>query len=336
MPVGTQATVKTLDADELEELDFPIVLANTYHLALRPGDELIHGAGGLHRFMGFGGKILTDSGGFQVFSLKDLRKIDEDGVDFRSPIDGSSHRFTPERAVQIQRNLGADIIMAFDECPPGDASESYILESMHRTHRWAKQSLEEFQKDPQHQHLFGIIQGGIHKDLRLESQTAIQSHEFDGIAIGGLSVGESKESMREVLEALAPGYCEKRPRYLMGVGTPEDFLTSVSNGIDLFDCVMPTRVGRHGKFYTRGGAINIINSGFKNDFNPIDADCNCKVCLRYSRAYIHHLFRTKEFLGPRLASYHNLAFFKNFMDAMRQSIIQDKFQSFKESWSQAI
>jgi queuine tRNA-ribosyltransferase len=333
MPVGTQATVKTLDSCELEDLGFPIILANTFHLALRPGDEVVHAAGGLHGFMGFGGKILTDSGGFQVFSLKDLRKVDEEGVDFRSPIDGSSHRFTPARAVKIQRNLGADIMMAFDECPPGDASEDYIVQSMERTHRWAKLSLDEFKRDPGHQHLFGIIQGGIHKSLRLQSQAAIQSLEFDGIAIGGLSVGESKESMREVLEALAPAYCEKRVRYLMGVGTPGDFLTSVSQGIDLFDCVMPTRVGRHGKLYTRQGSINIINSKFKTEFEPLDPSCACKVCSRYSRAYLHHLFRTREFLGPRLASYHNLAFFKNFMDSMRQSILNDKFQEFKDSYA---
>ncbi|PCJ21611.1 MAG: tRNA guanosine(34) transglycosylase Tgt [Candidatus Cloacimonadota bacterium] len=332
MPVGTKATVKTLTNDDLEEMGFPIILGNTYHLYLRPGSSLIKELGGLHGFTGFKRKFLTDSGGFQVFSLKDLRKIDDNGVDFRSIIDGSKHRFTPKNVIETQRELGADIIMAFDECPPGDANWDYISQSMKKTHEWAQICVDEFSKNKGHQHLFGIIQGGIHEDLRLESQNFIQSLGFDGIAIGGLSVGETREDMVRILEVLSTGYDPKRLRYLMGVGTPFDFLNSIKNGIDMFDCVMPTRVARHGKLYSFSGDINILNSKYKRDNSLIDEDCGCKVCQRTTKAYLHHLFKSKEFTGQRLASYHNLAFFHAFMEKVKKHINNNSFMDFYNDW----
>lgn len=334
MPVGTRATVKTLDSHELEELDFEILLGNTYHLYLRPGSTRIEAAGGLAKFMGYSGLTLTDSGGFQVYSLKDLRKIDEKGVEFRSIIDGSKHRFEPASVVQIQREIGADIMMAFDECPPGDADKNYVAQSMKKTHRWLQECVDEFHKERKHQHLFGIIQGGVFSDLRKESQEYVQSSEVDGIAVGGLSVGETRDQMQDVLSTLSQNYPEAKPRYLMGVGTPWDFLQAVSHGIDMFDCVMPSRVARHGKLYTTRGSINILNSKFREMDESVDEDCQCKVCTRYSASYLHHLFREKEFTALRLATYHNLYFFKTFMEEMRASIEQGTFQEFKKSWEE--
>ena len=332
MPVGTKATVKTLTNEDIEEMGFPIILGNTYHLYLRPGSSLINDMGGLHGFTGFKGRFLTDSGGFQVFSLKELRTIDDHGVDFRSIIDGSKHRFTPKNVVETQRELGADIIMAFDECPPGDADWDYISQSMKKTHDWAQICIDEFSKDRGHQHLFVIIHGGIHEDLRLEIQKFIQSLDFDGIAIGGLSVGETREDMIRILEVLSKGYDPKRVRYLMGVGTPIDFLNAIKNGIDMFDCVMPTRVARHGKLYTFQGEINILNSKFRGDDSLLDEECPCKVCQRTTKGYLHHLFKSKEFTGQRLASYHNLAFFHAFMKRVREEINNNTFLDFYQNW----
>ncbi len=336
MPVGTKATVKTLDSTDLDELGFPIILANTYHLYLRPGSKRIYDAGGLKKFMSYDGLFLTDSGGFQVYSLKDLRKIKEDGVEFRSIIDGSKHFFCPDSVIRTQRELGADIMMAFDECPPGDCERDYARDSMKKTHRWANQCLQ-VKDDTQNialnsQYLFGIIQGGIFDDLRLESQKVIQSMEFDGYAVGGLSVGESKEDKQRILKLLAPGYKFDKLRYLMGVGTPQDLMLGVENGIDLFDCVMPTRVARHGKLYTSRGAVNIKNAKFRNMDVPVDPDCRCKLCTRYTASYLHHLIREDEWTGLRLASLHNLEFFRKFMAEMRESIRQGNFSNFLKHW----
>jgi queuine tRNA-ribosyltransferase len=336
MPVGTKASVKALDSYDLDELSFPVVLANTYHLYLRPGPDIIAGLGGLHRFAGMSSAMLTDSGGFQVFSLKELRKIDDEGVDFRSIIDGSSHRFTPERVIKIQRQLGADIIMAFDECAPHDASEAYLRKSLQRTHRWADESLAEYENSPLHQHLFGIIQGGLSESMRRESQDYIQSRNFSGIAVGGLSVGESKEEMKRILEVLAPGYDRSRLRYLMGVGTPLDFINAVSCGIDMFDCVMPTRVARHARVYTESGELNLMNARFATLDEPLDKNCSCRVCKRYSCAYLHHLFKAKEMTAMSLASFHNLHFFKKFMEQMREAISADRFSEFRRRWSPVV
>lgn len=332
MPVGTLATVKTLDSEELEEIGFPIILANTYHLCLRPGEKVVENSGGIHSFMAFKNRVLTDSGGFQIFSLSGMRKVDDQGVDFRSVYDGSLHRFTPERVIDIQRSLGSDIMMVLDECPPGDADRKIVQRSLERTHRWAAECRHYFDKERRNQHLFGIIQGGGFEDLRLDSQREIQSLGFDGIAIGGLSVGESLAVRRRVLQALAPGYQKKSIRYLMGIGTPEDFLLGVENGVDIFDCVMPTRVARHGKVYTFEGTLNMYNACHINDSSPLAESCECRVCKRYSRGYIHHLFRSKEFLAQRLASYHNLFFFHQFMSDMRRAIYEGQFSSFRDSF----
>lgn len=332
MPVGTLATVKTLDSVELEEIGFPIILANTYHLCLRPGEKIVENAGGIRSFMSFKNRVLTDSGGFQVFSLSGMRKVDDHGVDFRSVYDGSIQRFTPRRVIDIQRSLGSDIMMVLDECPPGDADRSFVRKSLDRTHRWAAECRNYFAEEKRHQNLFGIIQGGSFEDLRLASQREIQSMGFDGIAIGGLSVGESMDDRRRVLQALAPGYQAKSIRYLMGIGTPEDFLLGVENGVDIFDCVMPTRVARHGKIYTFRGSLNMYNACHKHDINPLDESCKCRVCERYSRSYIHHLFRSKEFLAQRLASYHNLFFFHSFMAKMRLAICGGTFTAFRDSF----
>ena len=309
---------------------------NTYHLYLRPGSKRIYEAGGLKKFMAYDGLFLTDSGGFQVYSLKDLRKIKEDGVEFRSIIDGSKHFFSPSSVIKTQRELGADIMMAFDECPPGDCDWEYAKDSMEKTHRWANQCLEA-KADTENialgsQYLFGIIQGGVYDDLRFKSQQVIQSMEFDGYAIGGLSVGESQEEKQRILKLLAPGYKSNKLRYLMGVGTPQDLMLGVENGIDLFDCVMPTRVARHGKLYTSKGAVNIKNAKFRTMDTPVDPDCECKLCTRYSASYLHHLIREDEWTGLRLASLHNLEFFRKFMLQMRQSLRQGNFSNFLKHW----
>jgi queuine tRNA-ribosyltransferase len=320
MPVGTRASVKTLSQEEVAELGFQIILSNTYHLYLRPGDERIARLGGLHRFMRWERAILTDSGGYQVFSLAKLRQIDDDGVTFRSHIDGSEHRFTPERAVQIQRNLGSDIMMAFDECPPYPASRDEVAKATERTYRWAVRCRTAWLEQPNQQALFGIIQGGVYDDLRLMSLQQITELDLPGYAIGGVSVGEPVEEMRRVVELVAPRMPADKPRYLMGVGTPDDLLHAVQQGVDMFDCVLPTRLARHHTVFTSAGRINLRNAQYQERDEPLDPTCDCWVCQRYSLAYIHHLFRAGEMLAYRLATYHNLAFYARLMARIRQQI----------------
>jgi len=332
MPVGTQATVKAMSSRELKEINSQIILANTYHLYLRPGDELIKNAGGLHKFMNWDRPILTDSGGFQVFSLSDLREIEEEGVHFRSHLDGSKHFISPEKSMQIQKNLGSDIVMAFDECPPYPADRSYVDNSLERTIRWAERCKIEM-KDS-NQALFGIIQGGVYPDLRKKSVQEMKKFDFPGYSIGGLSVGEPKEEMYEVLEYTAPIMPRNKPRYLMGVGTPEDLLDSIYHGIDMFDCVMPTRIARHGQVFTSKGRLTVRNAKYKDDFNPIDEECSCHVCKNYSRAYIRHLIKRNEILGVRLTTYHNLYFMLNLAEEIRHSLKNDMFNDFRDEFYQ--
>ncbi|OYT69126.1 MAG: tRNA guanosine(34) transglycosylase Tgt [Armatimonadetes bacterium JP3_11] len=325
MPVGTQASVKTLSQDELEQLGFKIILGNTYHLYLRPGDERIARLGGLHRFMSWSGAILTDSGGFQVFSLAGLRQIDDEGVTFRSHLDGSEHRFTPERSIQVQRHLGSDIMMAFDECPPYPASYDAVARATERTYQWAIRSKQAWESTSSlstngEGALFGIIQGGVHEDLRLMSLQQITSLELPGYAIGGVSVGEPVEEIRRIVEFVAPRMPAEKPRYLMGVGTPEDILHAVQQGVDMFDCVLPTRMARHGAVFTSRGRLNLRNAKHLEAREPIDPECRCWVCQRYTLAYIHHLFRAGELLGLRLATYHNLAYYARWMAHLREAI----------------
>jgi queuine tRNA-ribosyltransferase len=328
-PVGTKATVKSLTQRHLRELDAPLILANTYHLYLRPGDELIAELGGLHDFMSWDRPILTDSGGFQVFSLSDMRKVDEEGVTFKSYIDGSMHRFTPERSIKIQENLGADIIMAFDECAePYD--RDYIEKAMHRTHRWAERSLKaQSRKD---QALFGIVQGGVFPELRKISAEYIASLDFPGIAIGGLSVGETKEEMHGMLEVVNAILPENKPRYLMGVGTPEDLVNGVMRGVDIFDCVLPTRLARHNAAMTDTGRMNLMNAQYAKDEHPISDTCTCYTCQNYSRAYIRHLIQSKEMLSGTLVSIHNVHTLLNLVRNMRQAIINKNFSSFAKHY----
>jgi queuine tRNA-ribosyltransferase len=326
-PVGTQATVKTLTPHELHELRAELILANTYHLYLRPGAERIARLGGLHDFMGWHGPILTDSGGFQVFSLAHLRSVDDDGVTFRSHLDGSEHRFTPEAAILAQEQLGADIVMCLDEC--GDALEREPLEAaLKRTHHWAARCRAAQRRTDQA--LFGILQGGIYADLRWESARFLTSLDFPGYAIGGLSVGESKEQMYDALGVTTPELPVDRPRYLMGVGAPEDILRSVALGVDMFDCVLPTRVARNGGFLTHGGRLNIRNAQFADDSSPIESQCTCYTCEHFSRAYLRHLFRAGEILGPRLATIHNLHFMLRLMQRIREAIADGTFAQFSQ------
>ncbi len=328
-PVGTQATVKTLSPDDLVSVGARLILANAYHLYLRPGHELIRDLGGLHRFMNWKGPILTDSGGFQVFSLVDLRDVDEDGVTFRSHIDGSMHRFTPEKVMQIEEALGSDIAMVLDECPP-PKDRGYNEEALKRTHSWAIRCRNAHRREDQA--LFGIVQGGIFPDLREASAKFVTSLDFQGYAIGGLSVGETKEEMYATLDATVPLLPEDRPRYLMGVGTPEDILEGVERGIDFFDCVFPTRVARNGTFLTHTGRLNIKNARFTDDLEPIEPGCTCYTCRNYSRAYLRHLFMAKETLGLRLATIHNIHFMEKLMADVRRSIKDGTFLEFKESF----
>jgi queuine tRNA-ribosyltransferase len=322
-PVGTQATVKTVTPAQLAELGASLVLSNTYHLYLRPGDELVARSGGLHEFMHWPHPMLTDSGGYQVFSLARTRKIDEDGVTFKSHIDGSEHRFTPERSIQIQENLGADIIMAFDECADPNNTE-YIQKAMQRTHAWAERSLKAHQR--QDQALFGIIQGGVDLEMRVTSAKFISSLPFPGIAIGGLSVGETKSEMYTVLETINPYLPEHKPRYLMGVGTPEDLINGVCRGIDVFDCVLPTRLARHHSAFSRNGRLNMMNAAFASDLRPIDEDCDCYTCQSFSRAYIRHLVVAKELLAGTLLSIHNLHTLIRLMSEIREMILAGIFE----------
>jgi len=328
-PVGTQATVKSLTQRHLKELDAKLILANTYHLYLRPGDELVAEMGGLHAFMGWDGPILTDSGGFQVFSLSDTRKVDEDGVTFKSHIDGSSHRFTPESSVVIQENLGADIIMAFDECAePYD--RDYNQQSMDRTHRWAERCLKAKQRNDQA--LFGIVQGGVFPDLRETSAAYIASLDFPGNAIGGLSVGETKAEMHAMIEVVNAVLPEDKPRYLMGVGTPDDLVEGIRRGIDIFDCVLPTRLARHKSAMTDTGRMNMMNAQYARDERPISLNCDCYTCQNYSRAYIRHLIQAREMLFGTLLSIHNIHTLLRLTQNLRQSIMDGQFEQFTNQY----
>ena len=326
MPVGTQASVKTLAPEELKEMGAGIILSNNYHLFLRPGSKLVKEAGGLHKFMNWDRAILTDSGGFQVFSLGDLRKISEEGVTFRSHIDGSKKFLSPEIATQSQMDLGADIIMAFDECVPYPADFKYTRESMELTLRWA-QRCKDTMTNP-NQGLFGIVQGGMYKDLRIECANRLVDMDFPGYAVGGLSVGEPKELMYEMLDITLEHLPQNKARYLMGVGTPDCLVEGVMRGIDMFDCVYPTRVARNGTAMTWNGRLVIKNAQYEHDFHPIDEHCNCYTCRNYSRAYIRHLGRVNEIFGLRLLTIHNLHFLIDFMRQMRQSIMEDRFPEF--------
>ncbi len=328
-PVGTQATVKTLAPRDLEDVGATMVLANTYHLYLRPGAELIAELGGLHRFMAWDKPILTDSGGFQVFSLSNLRRITDDGVAFRSHVDGSEHLFTPEKVIQIQEQLGADIIMCFDECAP-PLDYEYNERALERTHRWAERCRQAHTREDQA--LFGIVQGGVFPDLRRRSAEFIGSLDFPGIAIGGLSVGESKADMYRTLEELEPVLPRRKPRYLMGVGAPEDLLEGVARGMDMFDCVLPTRIARNGGVFSREGRLNLRNAQYARDTRPIEENCNCYTCRHFSRAYLRHLVLAKEILAFHLNSIHNLHFLLQLMSDMRKAIAEGRFTSFKEEF----
>ena len=333
MPVGTQATVKTMSKEELIDIGSEIILGNTYHLYLRPNDELIARLGGLHKFMNWDRPILTDSGGFQVFSLGSLRKIKEEGVYFSSHIDGSKHFISPEKSIQIQNNLGSDIAMLFDECPPGLSSREYIIPSVERTTRWAKRCVEAHQKKDS-QGLFAIVQGGIYEDLRQKSldELSEMDESFSGYAIGGLAVGEPREDMYRILDYIVEKCPEEKPRYLMGVGEPVDMLNAVESGIDMMDCVQPTRLARHGTVFTKDGRLVIKSERYKEDTKPLDEECDCYVCKNYSRAYIRHLIKVQEVLGLRLTSYHNLYFLIKLMKDAREAIKEKRFKEFKENF----
>ena len=328
-PVGTQATVKTLSPDELVSAGADLILANTYHLYLRPGADLIAEFGGVHEFMGWQRPVLTDSGGFQVFSLEGLRSIDDDGVRFRSHLDGSEHFFSPEKSIQIQEQLGADIIMAFDECAE-PLNRAYNEAALERTHRWAERC--RCAQTREDQALFGIVQGGVFADLRESSARFLSSLGFPGYAIGGLSVGESKEDMHAMLEVTTPLLPEGKPRYLMGVGSPEDLWEGVARGIDLFDCVLPTRLARNGALLTRAGRLNLRNARFARDHGPIEDGCTCYTCQRFSRAYLRHLLKAGEVLGLRLNSLHNVHFMLDLMREIRDSILDGTFAQRQEAF----
>lgn len=331
MPVGTRATVKTMTPEELKDLGAQIILSNTYHLYLRPGHELIKEAGGLHKFMNWDKPILTDSGGFQVFSLGDLRKITEEGVEFRSHIDGSRHFISPEKSIEIQNALGSDIIMAFDECAPYPSDRDYVKHSLERTTRWAKRC-KEAHRNPETQALFGIVQGGMYRDLREQSAKEIMDLDFPGYAIGGLSVGEPKELMYEVLDYTVPLLPKNKPRYLMGVGSPDCLFEGVIRGIDMFDCVLPTRIARNGTVMTSQGKVVIRNAKYARDFGKLDPECDCYTCRNYSRAYIRHLFNVNEILGARLTTIHNLYFLLKLMENIRLAIKEDRLLQYKEEF----
>jgi queuine tRNA-ribosyltransferase len=329
MPVGTQATVKAMSPRDLRDVGARIILGNTYHLYLRPGDERIARLGGLHAFMGWDGPILTDSGGFQVFSLAQRRTVDADGVTFRSHIDGSEHRFTPEKIVAIQENLGADLVVCLDECAPADDYD-YNVQALARTHAWA-QRCKAAQTRPD-QALFGVVQGGVFPDLREQSARFLTGVGFDGYAIGGLSVGETKEQMHATLELLDPLLPADQPRYLMGVGTPEDLVECVARGMDVFDCVLPTRTARNGSALTRTGRINLRNARFADDANPIDPGCACYACTHFSRAYVRHLTTANEILGHHLLTLHNLHLMLTIAREMREAVLEGRFQAYREAF----
>ncbi|WP_409289479.1 tRNA guanosine(34) transglycosylase Tgt [Peribacillus sp. SCS-37] len=331
MPVGTMATVKTMSPEELTAMGAGIILSNTYHLWLRPGNDLIREAGGLHKFMNWDKAILTDSGGFQVFSLSEFRKIEEEGVHFRNHLNGDKLFLSPEKAMQIQNDLGSDIMMAFDECPPFPATHEYMKKSVERTSRWAERCLSAHGR-PDDQGLFGIVQGGEYEDLRRQSAMDLTSLDFPGYAVGGLSVGEPKDVMNRVLEFTTPLLPADKPRYLMGVGSPDSLIDGAIRGIDMFDCVLPTRIARNGTLMTSGGRVVIKNAKYARDFGPLDENCSCHVCQNYSRAYIRHLIRCEETLGIRLTTYHNLHFLVNLMEQVRQAIREDRLGDFREEF----
>lgn len=332
MPVGTQATVKSMTPDELkDEVGAHIILGNTYHLYLRPGHELVKEAGGLHKFMNWDRNILTDSGGFQVFSLGALRKITEEGVEFRSHLNGSKHFISPEKSMEIQNALGSDIMMAFDECAPYGATYKYVKDSMERTTRWAKRC-KEYHKNTENQALFGIVQGGFYKDLREKSAKDLIELDFPGYAIGGISVGEPKEDFLDILRYTAPLLPEDKPRYLMGVGSPDYLIEAAMAGVDMCDCVLPTRMARNGTALTHYGQLNLLNAKHIHDFTTLDPDCDCYTCKNYTKAYIRHLFKAKEILGARLLSIHNLRFLVHLMEDVREAIKEERLVEFKEEF----
>ena len=338
MPVGTRASVKALSQQDLHELEAGIILGNAYHLYLRPGDELIARTGGLHSFMNWDGALLTDSGGFQVFSLKGLTRIEEEGVHFQSHLDGSFHLFSPERVMEIEHRLGADVIMAFDECTPYPATEEYARLSMERTQRWAVRcvarhdELAQARPEGTGPALFGIVQGSVYEPLRQRSARELAALDLPGYALGGLGVGEPTDRMLGMIEVCLPELPVERPRYLMGVGLPSDLAQSVARGIDMFDCVIPTRNARNGTLFTSRGRLRIKNAIHAEDLNPIDPDCACKTCRHYHRAYLRHLFQTNELLGLHLATYHNVFFYLQLMRAMRQAIVEGRFRRWQEEF----
>ena len=332
MPVGTYGTVKAMTVEELVSIGAQIVLGNTFHLMLRPGEKVIRNHGGLHDFMSWRKPILTDSGGYQVFSLGDLRKISEEGVTFRSPINGDKIFLSPERSIEVQKWLNSDIAMVFDECTPYPANEEMARISMEMSLRWAKRSKQAHEGSSNA--LFGIVQGGMHENLRSESAEKLRRLDFDGYAIGGLSVGEPKGDMLRIMTHTAALLPVDKPRYLMGVGTPEDLLNAIGQGVDMFDCVLPTRNARNGHLYTSQGIVRIRNAEHRNSLEPLDESCACSTCQNYSRAYLHHLQRSNEILGARLNTLHNLHFYQSLMSAAREAIQEDKFEIFKKSFLQ--
>lgn len=331
MTIGTVGAIKGLIPSEVGDLGGQVILSNTYHLHLRPGEDLVAEAGGLHKFMNWNGPILTDSGGYQVFSLSNIRKLTEEGVEFRSHLDGKKIFLTPEKAIEIQQKLGSDIMMVLDECPAADKDRSYVEKSLALTTRWAKRCKDHCQRSGvSGQLLFGIVQGGMHADLRQKSAEQLVEIGFDGYAVGGLSVGEANEIMYEMIAATCPYLPEDKPRYLMGVGTPQDILEAVERGVDMFDCVLPTRNARHGHLYTSQGIVRIKKEEFKKDFTPLDPECGCYTCKNFTKAYLNHLFKANEILSLRLNTLHNVAFYLNLMKQIRNAIEQDQFADFKQ------
>lgn len=331
MPVGTQATVKAVKPEDVEKTGAEIILGNTYHLYLRPGHEIVKEAGGLHKFMNWKKVILTDSGGFQVFSLGHMRKIEEEGVTFRSYLDGSKHMLSPEKSMEIQNALGSDIMMAFDECAPPEADYKYIVNSLNRTNRWLKRC-KDYHKDVERQSLFGIQQGGFFKDLRKESSKFISDLDLPGYSIGGLSVGEPKEVFMDLIDDCPEMLPKLKPRYLMGVGSPDYLFEAVERGVDMFDCVLPTRIARHGLALTSHGRVNIKNKKFERDWSSLDPECDCYTCRTYSKAYIRHLYKSEEILASMLLSEHNLYFLVNTMENIRSAIEEDRFLEYKKEF----
>ncbi len=339
MPVGTKGTVKATTQEDLEALGYRIILGNTYHLYLRPGVPLIREAGGLHDFISWPHAMLTDSGGFQVFSLEHIRRVGEDGVQFKSYIDGSTHLFTPESVMETELGLGADVIMAFDECPGNPCPREYARESLDRTHRWAERCKVAFERlrdaevwpnpDPL---LFGIVQGSTYQDLREESAAFISALDFPGNAVGGVSVGEGKDAVMAVMDWTVPLLPEGKPRYLMGLGTPEDVLDAIARGVDMMDCVLPTRLGRNGSAYTSVGRINIKASPYTRAFGPLDPNCDCRVCRRYSAAYLRHLYRSDEMLAAMLLTHHNLHFYAQLVEGARVAIREDRYSAYQREF----